>query len=60
MKIKRIFSLMVSLLMIISLLSGCNAQNMADTPSPDEEILLTVNEWKEEFNITVTDLEITG
>ena len=60
MKIKRIFSLMVSLLMIICMLSGCNAQNTADTPSPDEEILLTVNEWKEEFNTTVTDLEITG
>ena len=60
MKIKHRFSLMVSLLMIISLLSGCNTQNTADTPSPDEDILLTVNEWKEEFNTAVTDLETTG
>lgn len=60
MRIKRMFSLMVALLMIICMLSGCNAQNTADTSSPDEDILLAVNEWKEEFNTTVTDLEITG
>ncbi len=59
MKIKRMFSLMVSL-MIICMLSGCNAQNTASPPSIDEDILLTVNEWKEEFNTAVTDLEITG
>lgn len=54
------FSLMVALLMIICMLSGCNEQNTADTSSPDEDILLAVNEWKEEFNTMVTDLEITG
>jgi len=59
MKIKQMLRLMVSL-MIICMLSGCNAQNTADTSSPDEDILLAVNEWKEEFNTTVTDLEITG
>ncbi|MBR2028494.1 MAG: hypothetical protein IKA10_05875 [Oscillospiraceae bacterium] len=59
MKTKRMVSLIISLL-IICMLSGCNAQNTADISSPDEDILFSVNEWKEEFNTAVKDLAITG
>lgn len=60
MKIKQIMFLMMLCVMILGLLSGCGAQNAVSSPSPDEEILLAVNERKEGFNTAVTDLEITG